>query len=116
MIVAFVPDLMDRSKVQAAAHAAGEEIRFVTSAGELGPLVATAPPTLVLVDLARPGVLEALPALAALTDVRIVGFGSHVDRDRLDAARAAGAGTVLARSEFFRRLAELVGGSPGTTA
>jgi len=40
---------------------------------------------------------------------RTIGFGSHVDRPTLDAASAAGCSVVLARSEFFRRVGELLG-------
>ena len=107
MIVALVPDLMDRSKVQAAS--AGEEVRWLASAAELPLAAAEAGCRLVVVDLARSGVLDALPAVVA-TGTDVVAFGSHVDRTVLDAARAAGCGTVLARSEFFRRLEELLAG------
>ena len=96
MIAAFVPDLMDRSKVAAAG-----DVTFVTSVAELGHTLAD----VVVVDLSRPGVLEALPALVGK---RVIGFASHVDRALLDAARVAGCGEVLARSAFFSRLTELL--------
>jgi hypothetical protein len=97
VIAAYVPDLMDRSKVSAAAPA----VTFVRSAAAL---VDTDAPT-VVVDLSRPGVLDVLAALAGR---RIIGFGSHVDNELLEAARAAGCTEVLRRSEFFRRLPELL--------
>jgi hypothetical protein len=96
VIVAYVPDLMDRSKVAAAG-----DVTFVTRPEDL---VASGADT-VLVDLARPGVLDVLGSLGS---ARIVGFASHVDRPLLDAARAAGCTEVLARSAFFSRLAELL--------
>lgn len=102
-IVAFVPDLMDRSRVRAAA--AGRPVEFVGSAGDLVGAVTAIPTALVLVDLNRPGALDALPALHGR--VQVLAFGSHVDRDLLAAGRAAGA-DVLARSELFRRLPELL--------
>jgi hypothetical protein len=92
-VVAHVPDLLDRSKVAAAFPGA----RFAGTAAELAGVEAD----LVLVDLARPGVLDVLPSVRA----RRVGFGSHVDDVLLDAARAAGCDEVLPRSVFFRRLA-----------
>ncbi|MDQ1373520.1 MAG: hypothetical protein QOJ09_858, partial [Actinomycetota bacterium] len=52
------------------------------------------------------GVLDAVQGVAA--GVRTIGFGSHVDRELLDAARAAGCDEVMARSEFFRRVRELL--------
>ena len=98
MIVAFVPDLMDRSKITAA----GADVQFVSSPAALEAAAAGAT---VVVDLSRPGVLEVLPSLRGR---RVVGFGSHVDRDLLDRARAAGCTEVLARSVFFARVAELL--------
>lgn len=96
MITAFVPDLMDRSKVAAAG-----DVTFVTRVDELRDTVAD----VVVVDLSRPGVLEVLPALGGK---RVIGFASHVDRALMDAARAAGCGEVLARSAFFAGLTELL--------
>jgi hypothetical protein len=93
-VVAFVPDLMDRSRF-------GGGATFVTSPAEL----VDAEADLVIVDLSRPGVLEVLPRVAA----RTIGFGSHVDADLLDAARAAGCDEVLPRSQLFRRLPGLLG-------
>jgi hypothetical protein len=101
-VVAYVPDLMDRSKVDAAADA---PVRFVATPGDL--VAAAASADLVVVDLGRPGVMDALADVAAL-GVRVIGFGSHVDRDVLDEARAAGCSQVLARSAFFGQLATLL--------
>lgn len=101
-VVAYVPDLMDRSKVSAAA---GSAVRFVRQPGELAAAAVTA--DVVVVDLGRPGVIEALADVAAL-GVRVIGFGSHVDREALDDARAAGCSQVLARSAFFAQLPALL--------
>jgi hypothetical protein len=94
---AFVPDLMDRSRLS------GLDVTFVTRPDELAPAGAG---DTVVVDLSRPGVLEALAGLGG--GVRTIGFGSHVDRDLLEHAGASGCGEVLARSEFFRRARELL--------
>lgn len=99
-IVAYVPDLMDRSKVSAAAPGAS----FVGSVAGLRAQAAGA--DLVVVDLGRPGVID---VLADLTGVRVVGFASHVDRATFDAARGAGC-EAYRRSEFFGRLAAIIGG------
>lgn len=96
-IAAYVPDLMDRSKVAAAAPG----VTFVATPAEL----ASADADLVVVDLSRPGVLE---ALSGLEDVRTIGFGSHVDRDLLATASAAGCDEVLPRSKFFAGLRDLL--------
>src|SRR5213592_3684959 len=99
MIVAFVPDLMDRSKITAA----GVDVQFVSSPAALESAAEGA--TVVVVDLSRPGVLDALPSLR---ERRVIGFGSHVDRELLDRARAAGCTEVLARSAFFARVGDLL--------
>jgi len=93
------PDLMDRSKIVAAVPGAvivprAEQVR--AGAGD----------TIVL-DLSRPGAIDAAGPLIS-AGARVVGFASHVDRDGLDAARAAGC-EVYARSAFFSRVAALLG-------
>lgn len=100
-IVAYVPDLMDRSKVAAAG-----DVSFVSRPADLAGASADAEAELVVVDLTRPGVVD---ALAGLGDRRVIGFANHTSRDAMAAARAAGCEQVLARSEFFARLDELLG-------
>jgi hypothetical protein len=99
-LVALVPDLMDRSRIEAAARAAGRTIEFVGTPVELLS-IATTSGDVVIVDLASPGVLDVLPGLRT---TRTIGFGSHVDHELLEAARAAGCEEVLPRSVMFRRL------------
>jgi len=98
-VVAYVPDLMDRSKVVAATSGIGAELVAVASPGRLVDAAVGA--DVVVVDLGRPGVLEVIGSLGA---VPTVGFASHVDTDLLRRARQAGCGRVLARSVFFGRL------------
>lgn len=93
----FAPDLMDRSKITAALPGCS----IVARVADLGQ----AP--VVVVDLSRPGVLDAVTRLVA-EGRRVIGFGSHVDRATLDAAREAGA-EVFARSAFFSRVGSVVG-------
>jgi hypothetical protein len=95
-VVAYVPDLMDRSKVAAAG-----DVTFVDSPEAL----IHTPGDLVVVDLMRSGVLGVLPALEGR---RVIGFGRHTERALLEAAGAAGCGEVLPRSSFFPRLEELL--------
>ena len=98
-VVAYVPDLMDRSKVAAAAPGAV----FVGAPADLEARAADA--DLVVVDLDRPGVIDVLPALAG---VRTIGFASHVAAEVIDAAQRAGCGEVLPRSRFFSQVAALL--------
>lgn len=101
MIVVYAPDLMDRSKIQAAG---GDRVRIVGTVAALAAALAAGDAERCLVDLGRAGVLEAVAA----TGVPVTGFVSHVDTETAAAARLAGVDT-LARSVFFRRLPELVG-------
>jgi hypothetical protein len=95
-VVAYVPDLMDRSKVASALP----EARFVREPAGLLDTDAN----VIVVDLSRPGVLGVLPDLAGR---RVLGFASHVDTATMEAARAAGC-EVFRRSAFFGNLATLV--------
>ena len=99
-VVAFVPDLMDRSRLTAASA----DVRFVRSPSDLA--TQSAPGDVVVVDLGRPGVLD---AVGGLTDRRVIGFGSHVERELLTAAEAAGCHEVLTRSKFFGGLPDVLG-------
>ena len=98
-VVAFVTDLMDRSKVQSAVAAVTFARDPATAAGA----------DVVIVDLARfADVVADLRAHAP--DARIVAYGPHVDDELLAGARDAGADAVMARSQFFRDPAAAVTG------
>lgn len=96
-IVALSADLMDRSKIAAAYP----DAKLVRSASALVETATDA--ELVIVDLHRAGAVELLGDLVAVAG-RVVAYGSHVDTDVLDAARAAGCTEVLPRSRFFATL------------
>lgn len=126
-VVACVPDLMDRSKLEAAARTAEVALELVGQPSGLAVVVrgsragwepsegrdsggpGEAPGAdLLILDLSRAGALDAIRALSG--EVRTVGFGSHVDRELLSSAREAGCAQVMARSAFFGRLSDLLGG------
>ena len=91
-VIAWVPDLMDRSRFP-------NGVRFVSDPARLSD-----PADLVVIDLARFPSLDVLASIEA----RTIGFAPHVDGDLAEAARAAGCDEVLARSIFFRRLGEIL--------
>ena len=111
-VVAYVPDLMDRSRVEIACRTAGRTVEFVARPADLARAVADGA-RFVVVDLAPAGVLD---ILAHLAPAHTVGFASHVDRTLLEAARAAGCDEVLARSAVFRRLSRPDGVGQGAEA
>jgi len=89
----IVPDLMDRSRITAALPDA------VSSEAESADVI--------VIDIAR--ALDQVARTRALAShARIVCFGPHVDDASADAARAAGADVVLARSKFFRDVSAAV--------
>jgi DNA-binding NarL/FixJ family response regulator len=103
-IAALVADLMFASRVRGAAPGA----RTVHSADALQAVIGPAT-RLILVDLHARGAIDAIAAVRENgTTAAIVAFGSHVETDALQAARAAGADRVLARSAFVRELPDLV--------
>jgi hypothetical protein len=102
-VTALVPDLIDRSRIEAALGASGTPVAFVSGAAELVAAAADGTTT-VIVDLAAPGVID---ALAELASAHTIGFGAHVDRHLLRSARAAGCDEVLTRSAMFHRLPRL---------
>ena len=96
-VVALVPDLMDRSRIEAVAP----DTAFVKTPGELAESTAD----LYVVDLGRPGALDVLPALSG----RVLAFLAHVDRATMEAARSSSPNVeVMTRSAFFPRVAELL--------
>ncbi|HVE93421.1 MAG TPA: hypothetical protein VNB24_00770 [Acidimicrobiales bacterium] len=99
-MLAYVPDLMDRSRLAAL----GNSLEFVTSFegfSEAGR------GDIVIVDLGRPGALDAAGAAAA-RGARVVGFASHVDDALMSAAKGAGI-EAHPRSRFFNHATELLG-------
>ncbi|MBI1845046.1 MAG: hypothetical protein HYR89_10630 [Actinobacteria bacterium] len=105
-VICYVPNLMDRSRISAGVPGAA----FVASPEDLVERVAEtqrdhpSDRVLVVVDLDRPGVIEAIEGLTG-HGPGVIGFGSHVARDTLSAATAAGC-RAFPRSELFRRLSE----------
>lgn len=93
MIVAVIPNLMDRSRF-------GDRVTFVATGVEASASGAS----LVLVDLDRCGDI----AQFRIRDAHVIGFGPHVDTELHQEALAAGYDEVLARSVFFKRLDSLL--------
>ena len=97
-VVAFVPDLMDQSKLRLAMPG----ICFVKEVSELIDIEVD----LVVIDLSKSEVLEVLHKI----DSKILGFASHVDKEIIATAEKAGCEKVLPRSKFFHDFQSLVNG------
>ncbi|HET7219885.1 MAG TPA: hypothetical protein VFJ02_17630 [Vicinamibacterales bacterium] len=89
------------------------EVAFAKTPQEIIDTVRSRTPSLVIFDLNSAvldpiGTIAALKGDPALASVRTLGFVSHVDAARIQAARAAGADDVMARSAFAGNLAEIL--------
>jgi len=100
------------SKVTGTAQALGLRVWAVPSLAKLRELAEKQKPTCVILDLATAGVdwADAVAQLREVcpAEVRLVGYGSHVDLTTLSAARRAGCDAVLPRSKMAESLPELL--------
>ncbi len=101
-------DLMFASRITGEARALGLTVKPARSLELLLDLARKEAPTCVLLDLAFPG-LDLPDLFRQLAEVspsppRVVAYGSHVDTQRLQAAREAGCDPVLPRSKFVEEL------------
>ncbi len=111
-VIALVEDLLFLSRIREAARGAGVELRTARTTAALVE-AARAGAALVLVDadsdrLRGTEAIACLRAEPSTSAVPVVAFFSHVHADRAQAARAAGASRVLARSAFVQELPGLL--------
>lgn len=93
-VYAFVPDLMDRSRITAAL----DDVTFTDDPA------ACSGAQVVIIDLARCGaIVRAVRAVAPCA--RIVGFLPHLDGALAAEAEAGGVDVSLPRARFFRDVA-----------
>lgn len=113
MVLCVVDDLLFASKIRATAQSVGATVSFEKDASRVVDRVKAEHPSLVIFDLDTPR-LRALETIAALhadpstQAVPTLGYVSHVQTERIAAARAAGIGEVLARSAFATQLSEIL--------
>jgi CheY-like chemotaxis protein len=105
-------DLLFASRITGEARALGLIVKPARSLEQLLDLTRQEAPSGVLLDLAFPGL--DLPVLfRQLAEIcpsppRVTAYGSHVDTERLQAARAAGCDPVLPRSKFVEQLPSIL--------
>jgi CheY-like chemotaxis protein len=111
-IVAVILDLFFLVKVQGAAKRAGIDVKSANSAAAAMQLL-RAGASLLVVDLNCREVdtvelVRSVKADPALSHVPVMGFISHVQEERKQAALDAGCDRVVARSAFSSRTLELL--------
>lgn len=106
-------DLLFTSKITATARAHGTRTEALSPRDDLAaalsrPETRNATAFLVDLDLGDDGLALIRSARAAAPDLRIIAFGSHVDRDRLTAALTSGANEAVPRSRFVSEMGRYV--------
>ena len=103
-------DLMFTSKVTGTAAALGLRIEVVGGISSVHDRAVATRPRAIFIDLACSDIDPRLviEQLADMPRPYVVAFGSHVDVDRLEAARAAGCDEVMPRSAFSATLPDLM--------
>ena len=116
-IVSIGEDIFFWSQIHDAARQTGRAATRVADETALDEAAAGGDVALVLADLGFRGVDSiAWASRRKGADPRplLVGYGSHVDVETHDRARAAGFDLVLPKSQFARQLLQIIGGSGPT--
>ena len=114
-VLAAVEDLLFKSKILETAKELDVEASFPRSPDKLLAALRESPPELLILDLNsdRFGPLEILREAKSddsTSEVPVVGFLSHVQKDLAVAAREAGCDRIMARSAFTRDLPKIIAG------
>jgi len=109
--VLLTSNLLFSSMVTGTAAAIGREVSVAGNLAEAIELCRARPAACLIIDL---GMAE-IDMAAAVTQLRqaagvvpVIAYGSHVDKARLDEARAAGCDEVMPRSKFSAELPDLL--------
>jgi CheY-like chemotaxis protein len=107
----LTPNLLFSSMVTGTAAAIGQEVAVAGDLAEAVGLCGDRKIAYVIIDLSVTGP-DIATIVARLRDaagaVPTIAFGSHVDKARLDEARAAGCDEVMPRSRFSSELPDLL--------
>ncbi len=107
----LTPNLLFSSMVTGTATAIGQEVAVAGDLAEAERLSRDRPVSFIIIDLSvtEPDIATIVARLRdAAGAVPTIAFGSHVDKARLDEARAAGCDEVMPRSRFSSELPELL--------
>lgn len=107
-ILAFEPDLLFSSRIEAVAQSLGIPLRLVTDIDDFAKLLVADPPSIVLVNLdllrSRQDVFEAVCRTGAKV---AIGYYSHVDTNVAKAAQV-GFHVAVSRGVFSVRMREII--------
>ena len=113
MVVCVVDDLIFSVKISTAARGVGTPVFFERDPEKVLASIRDKAPALVILDLnsakLRPlDVIRAMKSDDTLKTIRTLGYVSHVDTERIEAAREAGIDEVLARSAFSDQIGAIL--------
>ncbi len=115
-VVLLCDDLLFGSKVTTTGRAQGIPVAVARNQAAAVTKAAGAGCVIVDLNLAGLDVAKLLAELRAAGMIKVIGFGSHVDRETLKDARRAGCDLVMPRSQFAKevegKLAEWATGDP----
>src|SRR5262245_58510778 len=105
-------DLIFTTRVTSTARELGKRVLVAGSAELAASMIEQWQPALVLIDLSA-GEASSPQAILAYRQAtkggsRLIAFGSHVDKDALASAAAAGCDEVMPRSKFSAELPDLI--------
>lgn len=111
-IVAHTADLLFAARLRATATSAGVELILARKSSDWFEHARQSAPRLLVLDLDTRtldpiNLITETKADAALRDIPLLAYVSHVREDAIAAARAAGADRVLARGAFVKNLNEI---------
>ena len=112
-ILVLVDDLFFSAKIDTTARSCGVPVEFVKTRRELLEKVRSGSPRVVILDLngstTQPlEVIQDLKSDPELSPTPVLGFFSHVQTDLKEKALALGCDSVIPRSLFSQRLAEIL--------
>jgi CheY-like chemotaxis protein len=111
VMIVIVTDLIFSTKITSTAAAVGAGVKVVHSMEKLNERLSSGTDRVAIVDLNVDGfdVNQAIRRIRSVSSLpRIIAFVSHVQADLIEAARAAGADEVMARSAFVNKLPALL--------
>ena len=109
-VVVLCNDMFFASQIEGTAGQHGQLVRVVDSFDQASEAIASGTVSKLIVDLELAGLdpHELMGALPQQSRPHVLGFGPHVKKDRLGAAREAGFDEVVSRGSFSANLMEML--------
>jgi hypothetical protein len=109
-IVAALGDLIFTVKISDAAKRAGVAVEFVKTADQALERAGGAAAMILDLNYVPDDLIVRLKSAEATSSIPLIGFVSHVQTDVIRHAKESGCDTVMARSAFVHKLAEMMQG------